>query len=371
MRSIPNHNPHQEGTSSSAINRGLLGLLAKPTAKSSGSAESFGREVERAVERQGGQKAIEARRLESSNSRRSARHSSFGGERGPDSEPRLRERRELEEPRAEAVPIERQVQPSENRRAAQPRAEAPARALPQADGSATSAGRRAPEAPGPQASAPRAPEGAALGVPIAPGVPQAGPATAGAPAVASAATAVQPAQAARPVNGTQAFVDAAKATKPGPEAPKQAAPAGSTPDPKLIEHAEKVLRQIRVNLRPGMNEITLNLKPVDLGRLSIDLRMQSGALAAVVRAESPETLELLKQQAPELRAVLAQEGIRAEELEFKLAFEAGQGHAQEHGQPTDGESKQAATQAEPTQPQSSPTLLASKAQDDGGIDTLA
>ena len=359
----------------SAIQRGLLGLLAKPGDKSTGGAESFSREVERAVARQGGKQALEERRLQQSSSRRSKRHSSFGGSTDAAAEAAPRRRGQETEVPEELVPIERQVQPSENRRAAQPRVQDGGRAPAPTGSPATSASERAPQAPaqGPATAASPSESGHEWGAQAAPGVTQVLSGAAGAPAAVAGSSSVQPAAGARPLDASQAFVDAAKGKGLGTAAPKAAAPTGSTPDPKMLEHAEKVLRQIRVHLRPGMKSMTLNLNPLDLGRLSIDLSVQKSGLTAVVRAESAETLELLKHQAPELRAVLAQRGIETEQMEFKLAFDVGGSQQDEtFKQSSDGrKSKGTSPQNESLSTTSSPSSSIPKSRDDGGIDTLA
>ncbi len=370
MQSIQNTGPQRE---SAALNRGLLGLFSKPGEKSSGGAESFSREVERAVERQGGRDAIEARSQEVASSKHSKRRSTFGGPSDTSKGPRTKKTSEDPQTAAGLVPIEHQVRPAENRRAAQPRVDEGAREARNTEGPATS-GAESGSNKSSSGTAQRAPEAATpavLDAPVAAGIPIAQPAAAGAPAAASATLQVQPTRAPQGVDASQAFVDAAK-SKEGAPAKTPVAATGSTPDPKLIEHAEKVLRQIRVNLHPGMKEITLNLNPVDLGRLSIDLRVGEGGLTAVVRAESKETLELLKHQAPELRAVLAQQGIETEQMEFKLAFDASgsqQGGASEEA----FQSKPRAHRAkEPSvSPPTSPAPRVSNHRDDGGIDTLA
>ncbi len=68
---------------------------------------------------------------------------------------------------------------------------------------------------------------------------------------------------------------------------------------------------------------TLNLAPAELGRLSIKMAMEEDSLRATVRVERPETLEVLKQHLPELRAALAGAGIEAQEFDLALGFDFG------------------------------------------------
>lgn len=375
MPSIHNNPAPLGDQPASAIQRGLLGLLAKPGAKSTGGAESFSREVEQAVARQGGQQAVEERRLQHSSSRRSKRHSSFGGATSEAPEPPTRRRGHQDEVPEELVPIERPVQASENRRAAPPRVQDGGHAPASTEGPATSPVERAPQTPTPgvASTASQSQSNPEWGGQVVPGSTQVQSPSGASPVAGQGVSSVQPAAGARPLDASQAFGDAAKGKGLGTAAPKAAAPTGSTPDPKLLEHAEKVLRQIRVNVRPGMKSLTLNLNPLDLGRLSIDLSVQKAGLTAVVRAESPETLELLKHQAPELRAVLAQRGIETEALEFKLAFDVG-GSQQDEAfkqSPEGRKPKSAAAQNESLLLTPSPSSSVPKPRDDGGIDTLA
>ena len=354
MSPIPTNSSPVEASRSAAINRGQLSLLSKPGDKSSGGAESFNREVERAVARQGGEQAVEARRQEHSGARRSKRHAGFGGERPAAQVSEASEPGDREQAIAELVPIEQRRQPEAARRAAQPRAQERGLVPQSTDDPATSGAERAPKTQvlGSAPGASEVPSGTPESAPELPGISNTQAAAAGSPAAAGAVLHVRPTAGPRASDASQAFVDSAKA-KSGAVQTRSVAGTGSTPDPKMLEHAEKVLRQIRMNVRPGLQEITLNLKPVNLGRLSIDMRMQSGALTAVVRAESPETLELLKQQAPELRAVLAQQGIETDQLEFKLAFD-GSGFKQTEHQRRPERPKRGPAGAQPHVP-STPT----------------
>ncbi|TAJ12357.1 MAG: flagellar hook-length control protein FliK, partial [Planctomycetota bacterium] len=96
--------------------------------------------------------------------------------------------------------------------------------------------------------------------------------------------------------------------------------AGERPGAERAEHrrAEEVLRQFRNLLHPTLRNATLNLEPRELGKLSIRISMHEGQLAANVRAERPETLELLKKHLPELRAALAAAGIQTQSLDLEL-----------------------------------------------------
>lgn len=103
------------------------------------------------------------------------------------------------------------------------------------------------------------------------------------------------------------------------------AQAASAPPPPLpdaeAERVASILRQIRLQFTPGMRQVTMQLVPAELGRLTVKLSIRSGRLSGVVRADSKETLEMLEQHAPELRAALGREGFEAPDLKFD--FEQG------------------------------------------------
>jgi hypothetical protein len=111
-------------------------------------------------------------------------------------------------------------------------------------------------------------------------------------------------------------------TRPELDSPRRrvAWSAGERPGAERAEHrrAEEVLRQFRDLLHPTLRNATLNLEPRELGKLSIRISMHEGQLAANLRAERSETLELLKKHLPELRAALAAAGIQTQSLELEL-----------------------------------------------------
>jgi flagellar hook-length control protein FliK len=101
-------------------------------------------------------------------------------------------------------------------------------------------------------------------------------------------------------------------------------PAGDT---ALVEHAAEVLRQIRLALNPSARRVVVELSPDELGRLTIKMSIHDGRVSAVVRAESPQTLELLERHLPELRAALTEGGVDAGDIDLQLASD---GRSREH-----------------------------------------
>ncbi len=131
---------------------------------------------------------------------------------------------------------------------------------------------------------------------------------------------------------------------PATEAPgKEAASAEST---QRAERGADVLRQIRLTMTGGAREVSLQLRPAELGRIQIKLGVKAGAARAEVLVENNETLELLREHLPELRAALAERGLEAGELNLGL----GEG-------PGDWGAQNSAAGQRPTVPQSLTALL--------------
>ena len=129
------------------------------------------------------------------------------------------------------------------------------------------------------------------------------------------AVGVAPASEARPVELPQPARPAGKSVEP-----VSAPPSPAAPDPVVLERAAEILRQIQLHAAPGVRRLTLDLEPAELGRLSVQLALRAGRVAAIVRGERPETLELLRQREDDLLQVLAQRGISADAVRFELGF---------------------------------------------------
>jgi len=277
----------------------------------------FEREVERAIERQdasGGERVAEAR-ASAVEERRSDRRATFERERP---EKRLAARDDPDPEPTQVLAASHVASPQEPTSTARgdaPRASAGPGGDPAGSGtpSGTSAG-EASSAPS-QALVPQA--GAAL----APGQGATGAAS------SSAAGPAAPISATTPNEATATFLQAARGGRGVAGATKAAVPAGDT---ALVEHAAEVLRQIRLALNPSAKRVVVDLNPEELGRLTIKMTMQDGRVSALVRAESPQTLELLERHLPELRAALAEGGVETGDIDLQLASD---GRSREHSPP--------------------------------------
>lgn len=279
---------------------GLPGTGRPTTSFSADGGRLFAQEVERAREQQEGTASEQRRRTELESERRSTRRAGFGAERPEAREeaPRVRE--------ADALPVEAPLTtPRTPERA--PHAPEPAPA-PQASA----------EAPGSGSAVPAASTGVEPAT--APALPSANPAALMAPAASSAAGIEVAPVAAAPSAPENATLPPAS-VRPGGAKPL-AAPAEVRPESGAnpSARAEEIVRQIELHLAPGVKRLTLELAPAELGRISIQLALRAGKIAAIVRGERPEALALLESRAEELGRLFAERGIVADEVRFELGF---------------------------------------------------
>ena len=280
-----------------------LSVFPAPMRTSEGSAgEAFAAEVERAVQRANGGERQRERLDELESTRREARRAGFGRERESEGEAHAMEavfRREHAPVQAELASVA--VRPGE--------------------GSAP-----ATEDGAPAASCSPCVE-TRPGVPVDPAqrppviLPSQAAALASVALPRAAPELAPPASVPAPSSEIQPFEPASLARAGG----RTVRPAGSHPtpqgpDPAVLERAAEILRQIQLHATPHVRRLTLDLEPAELGRLSVQLALRAGRVAAIVRGENPETLALLEQREAELLQVLAERGIAAESVRFELGF---------------------------------------------------
>jgi len=194
----------------------------------------------------------------------------------------------------------------------------------------------APAAPQPQhAEAPITLDGAEFSAapdstPVAP--PEVGadalPALPGAFAAVTAPDSATAAQAEASIAAVASEAHAEPGTAPANQA--------SAPRPVPEQRAAEILRQVRVQLTPELKSAVIQLAPAELGRISIELRVDDDdELWTRVRAERPEALEALRAHLPELRASLARQGHDVQHFDLALGFQdSRQGQEAQQGGPT-------------------------------------
>lgn len=282
----------------------LSAFSSSPRLRAGETGHLFAQEVERAIERSEGQ-GPQARRLEElAVERRAARREGFGAERASQEHASA----------DEAVPARASVPVAPPSPPAPQSGEAPAFEGSPAAASDTAA---CPTCRGPgSTSSPSDPE-------AQPGAAFFAPSTSAAVMVGASTSAVAELdRAGKPPAAPQPLVLPALNRAAAEQAPKAraAAPAPPGSDPVMLERADEILRQIRLHTTRDVRRLTLDLEPVDLGRLSVQLALRSGRITAIVRAESEETLELLESREGQLKQILAQRGVAADSMRFELGF---------------------------------------------------
>jgi len=147
--------------------------------------------------------------------------------------------------------------------------------------------------------------------------------------------------------GTHRIFAAAPGTTPGTaNALRNTSGTPALPQLPRLSALDQIAVDIKKAIAAGKDQITINLKPADLGRIEVKLEVGAdGQVSAQVRAERPETLELLQRDARGLERALQEAGLRADSgtLSFGLRGENGphgqnganQNGDQRFGDPTD------------------------------------
>lgn len=148
-----------------------------------------------------------------------------------------------------------------------------------------------------------------------------------APAQATGGNAVAPA-----ANMAPAQLAAAPASAPSAE---PAPDIAKLPEPVVTARAGQIGREMGVEIArrvsAGGDELTVRLNPVEMGRIEVRLAFdERGSLRAVVAAESPAALDLLRRDSADLGRALADAGVRSDAQSFRFDSRAGGG---EGGQP--------------------------------------
>jgi flagellar hook-length control protein FliK len=122
---------------------------------------------------------------------------------------------------------------------------------------------------------------------------------ASAPAPLNAATQAMP-QPVFPVASLDVLVhqaDAALGTTP------------SVPRDAEIENLSRLVESMKVQYRQGIPEATIRLKPEHFGEVTISIRVERGAVSAVMHADTPEAQQWLAGHEDRLRSGLADQGL--------------------------------------------------------------
>ncbi|SFK18613.1 Flagellar hook-length control protein FliK [Sphingomonas sp. NFR04] len=107
-----------------------------------------------------------------------------------------------------------------------------------------------------------------------------------------------------------------------------AAPAAPAAEPVLNARAGELGRSLGVEIArkvdAGEDTLRVRMNPAELGRVEVTLAFDDkGRVQATMRAESQHTLELLRQEAPDLGRALDQAGIRSDASSFRFESRDG------------------------------------------------
>ena len=88
-----------------------------------------------------------------------------------------------------------------------------------------------------------------------------------------------------------------------------APPAATVPAP---ENVGRLIESMRVQMKHGIQEATVRLNPEHLGEVTISVRVERGAVSAVVHAETAAVQQWLESQEDKLRSGLSDQGLHLE-----------------------------------------------------------
>ena len=131
------------------------------------------------------------------------------------------------------------------------------------------------------------------------------------------------------VNGPQAIQSSAAVQQLATATPQAQVP--DAPVQQLAIHVTRAAKE-------GADRIEIQLKPAELGRVDVKLEVgHDGRVQAVVSAERPETLDLLRRDVQQLERALTHAGFNTDKDSFSFAERGGEG-GREAGGRGDGKS---------------------------------
>ena len=86
--------------------------------------------------------------------------------------------------------------------------------------------------------------------------------------------------------------------------------------------------EIAANVQSGKSSFEIRLDPADLGRIDVRVQIdQNGQVTSHLTVEKPETLSMLRQDAPQLQQALNDAGLKTDSggLQFSLRDQSSSG----------------------------------------------
>lgn len=124
-----------------------------------------------------------------------------------------------------------------------------------------------------------------------------------------------------------------------PQQQTQQAQRGNAPGASV---SDQISVKITKALQTGVDRISIQLRPAELGRVDVKLEMtHDGRVMTVVTAEKQDTLDLLRRDSSELQRALADAGLKNGDMEFNL-----KGQEQQTAEGEDAKNGDASNQAD-------------------------
>lgn len=116
-------------------------------------------------------------------------------------------------------------------------------------------------------------------------------------------------------------------------AAQRRAETAAAPQLPRLPATEQIAINIQKAIKAGKDQVTIKLQPEELGRIDVKLEVgEDGRVTAQVRAEKPETLELLQRDARGLERALQEAGLRADSGSLSFGLRGENRQDGQHGQ---------------------------------------
>ncbi|MGN7999372.1 flagellar hook-length control protein FliK [Sphingomonas sp. 22176] len=154
-----------------------------------------------------------------------------------------------------------------------------------------------------------------------------------------------------------------------------AVPAAPAAEPVLNARAGELGRSLGVEIArkvdAGEDTLRVRMNPAELGRVEVTLAFDDkGRVQATMRAESQHTLELLRQEAPDLGRALDQAGIRSDASSFRFESRDGGTSSGGNGQQASQQQSRGSNQQFHDEPEAQ-TASYRPVRSDGQVDLIA
>ena len=149
------------------------------------------------------------------------------------------------------------------------------------------------------------------------------------------------------------------------------APTNQASQPEEPAPLDQLKVQIDKGIKSGNDTINVQLRPDDLGRVEIKLEVQNGDVKATVTADKPETLQLLKNDAPVLQQALHDAGLNADSTALSFQLRGEQQQQRQTGQNSGRANRRVqdvSLSADDTAPATAMNMARSRLQSAGGVD---